>query len=37
MEMRGSLQERILAEIDEIIPNGAKQLRLPNTLTINKS
>jgi cysteine desulfurase len=33
--MRDSLQERILAEIDDVIINGAEQPRLPNTVNVS--
>jgi len=35
LELRNRTQSRILAEIDEVIVNGAGQPRLPNTLNIS--
>jgi len=35
IELRNRLQERILAEIDGVIVNGAEQPRLPNTLNVS--
>ena len=35
LDLRNRLQERILAEIDEVIVNGAKQPRLANTLNVS--
>jgi len=34
-DLRNSLQEKILAEIDEVIINGVNQPRLPNTLNVS--
>jgi cysteine desulfurase len=34
-DLRNRLQKRILAEIDGVIVNGAKQPRLPNTLNVS--
>jgi cysteine desulfurase len=35
LQLRNRLQERILAEIDDAIVNGAGQPRLPNTLNVS--
>ena len=35
LQLRNRLQERILAEIDDAIVNGATQPRLPNTLNVS--
>jgi cysteine desulfurase len=35
LQLRNRLQERILAEIDDAIVNGASQPRLPNTLNVS--